>query len=120
MKVIKLYNTKTGWIAAHFVDGKPDPAMVDLFNTHLIPTAFTQAAEGSDVLEFTMKRNPTAEVTFMADDNLVKQCQELTGLSKGYIIWAANQIISTGLCQTIDSALAHMICQESEVSRVKP
>lgn len=36
---ILLQNTAKGVIAHHLVDGRPDPEIVCLFGTHILPTA---------------------------------------------------------------------------------
>ena len=47
------------WISAHYdEDKKPDLAVIDLFGTHILPTAYTEHASGSMVLAKIQSLNP--------------------------------------------------------------
>lgn len=49
------------WIAYHFDDG-PEDRIVDLFDTHAIPTAFTGDMSGGHVQRIIEDLNPDYEV----------------------------------------------------------
>ena len=60
MKVIKLINSRQGWLA-RFVDNKE---IKDLFGTDTIPTAFTEQASPMVVLQAIQAKNQGYKVEF--------------------------------------------------------
>lgn len=54
------------WEAYHFLDNEPEPYIVDLFDTHIIPTAFTGAMSGDAVWQAITALNPDYEVELAA------------------------------------------------------
>ena len=62
MKTIELEKSSEGTImAAHYIDGKPEQEMIDLFETHIIPTAYrNDLAMAHDAIS---KLNPDYTVT---------------------------------------------------------
>jgi hypothetical protein len=66
MKEIKLWRTSREWMTAMYVDGAPDPEVVELFGTHEIPTAFTAKADLDTVVAVICKLNPGVAVTVEA------------------------------------------------------
>ena len=63
MKEIRLSRTYHGWDASFLVDGLPDAAVVDMFDTHVIPTAFTKHAPESEVIRAMVEMNPSYSIT---------------------------------------------------------
>lgn len=49
-------------MATQLIDGEPDMSLVDLFGTHILPTAFTAKASGEYVLTEIQRMNPDAIV----------------------------------------------------------
>ncbi len=50
MKRIELIQAGQGWMAAHYVDGRPNAEIVKHFGTHILPTAFTALAPKDKVV----------------------------------------------------------------------
>lgn len=65
MKTIRLEKVRSGWLAATFIDGKPDPEQMRLFGTHVLPTCWTSAAQIDEVMNGIRKLNPEAQVTLV-------------------------------------------------------
>ena len=65
--ILKLFQTEYCpggiWTAEHYVDGKPDPYIVDLFGTHSIATAFTHAMPADTVRALIAELNAEYEVS---------------------------------------------------------
>ena len=51
------------WAAEHYLGEQPDPYIVDLFGDHILPTPFTEAMAGDDVLRYVQATHPDDEVT---------------------------------------------------------
>lgn len=62
VRTIILTPTLKGWMATQLIDGEPDMSLVDLFGTHILPTAFTAQASGEYVLCEIQRMNPDAIV----------------------------------------------------------
>ncbi len=60
MKVIKLINSKQGWLA-RFIN---DEEVLKAFGTDTIPTAFTKTAYPMEVLRTIERLNPECRVIF--------------------------------------------------------
>lgn len=59
LKEIVLFNDGQGNImASWYVNGKPDQAMIDLFETHIIPTAYRSAFTLHRAVEAIQELNP--------------------------------------------------------------
>lgn len=65
MKEIKLQLTADGIMAHNFVDGRPDAEIVNLFGTHILPTAFYSATSVAKALKEIRILNPDATVIVM-------------------------------------------------------
>ena len=60
MKIIKLINSRTGWLAQF----ENDQEIIGLFGTDTIPTPYTENASPSMVKNEIMSRNPGYNVVF--------------------------------------------------------
>lgn len=63
MREMRLSIGSSGWEAAKYLDGRPDAETVDLFGTHVLPTAFTALARYEDVRAALQRLNPSVRVT---------------------------------------------------------
>jgi hypothetical protein len=62
---IMLQKTTAGILAHNFHQGRPDAEVVDLFGTHIIPTAFTAAADMDHVMREIKRLNPGHVVSIL-------------------------------------------------------
>ena len=63
MKQISIYKEGNTWVTANLDNGCPDPEIVALFGTHILPTPFFGAAEPWLVYQRISDRNPDAQVS---------------------------------------------------------
>lgn len=61
MKIV-LIKTQKGWMAEYFGKDAYVEKIINLFGTHILPTAFTAAAPAHQVLSAIQQLNPTADV----------------------------------------------------------
>jgi len=65
---LRLDYTARCWVAEHYRDDlmSVDPDVVDLFGTHVLPTAFTLRAPRATVLTAIRERNPDSIVEVLS------------------------------------------------------
>ena len=57
-----------GWMASSLLGGRPDPFVVSLFGTHVLPTPFLEGTDEKDMLESIRYFNPDAVVEIQANE----------------------------------------------------
>ena len=62
VNMIKLLIVGGWWTTYQYVNGKPDPALIELFGTHIIPTAFNERMPINEVIAIISKLNPDKAV----------------------------------------------------------
>ena len=58
VNMIKLLIVGGWWTTYQYVNGKPDSALIELFGTHIIPTAFNERMPINEVIAIISKLNP--------------------------------------------------------------
>ena len=64
LEIILQVSSSYGWAAAQYIDGKPDPTLVDLFGTHILPLPYTSQAPAEFVLKNVTEQNKDAKIVF--------------------------------------------------------
>lgn len=63
---IELFVREGVWMAGAYRDGVPDPELIGLFGTHILPCAFTSTAPARDVKQRIEQLNPDKTVEVIA------------------------------------------------------
>ena len=58
MKEMRVYLEGDSWVVAHYINGEPDPSVIELFGTHVLPTPYLAGKSGQEVVAKLQSTNP--------------------------------------------------------------
>ena len=62
MKQLRIFKSDNSWLVAHFDHDEPDPVIVGLFDTHILPTPFMNSMSEDEVIARIQILNPDTSV----------------------------------------------------------